>query len=73
MDYVVAQSLISKTRTVEVALNDVSEAVDGIADPQERESYRRVVGELMATCAIKLTMPIVTQHPSLDPDASSAP
>jgi hypothetical protein len=49
-------------------LDEVGSLARQIDDEAERKKFRRHVGETMATLNADVLIPIIQQHPDLDPD-----
>jgi hypothetical protein len=68
MDRKVAEELMRTCLAISQPLNAATQLTDGIANGAERESVRRVIGNLMQTVHLELMRPIIRQYPDLDPD-----
>jgi hypothetical protein len=51
------------------SLNSATSLTAQIGGKDERESFRRAIGNVMQTIYIDLMMPVIKQYPDLDPDS----
>lgn len=65
-----AAALMEHLLALSEPLNKATDLVSGIADHDEQIRIRKVLGLLMTDVYIKLMLPIIQQHPELDPDGT---
>jgi hypothetical protein len=63
-----AKLLIKKLLSLGKPLNSIAETIERITDEAERATLRKGIAEVMARVYTDLELPIIKQHPDLDPD-----
>ena len=68
MNRAIAQSIVNQALTVGHELSLLTEEVARIEDMEEQKTYLRQVGDAMSILNAFVIIPIVKDHPDLDPD-----
>ena len=68
MEKVVAKSLISLAVSMDANITSMFSEVEKITDEAQRAKFKRTVGDIMGFIARGIIVPIVAEHPDLDPD-----
>ena len=64
----IAEPLMSQLLAMSAPLNRATELSQKIVEKDEREQFRKGIGEIMNIIYLQLMNPIIKQHPDLDPD-----
>ena len=68
MERVVAERLMRIYAGIGNLLNEATEVVGTLPDHDEQKRCRRAIGTVMGNVWFDLQLPIVREHPELDPD-----
>jgi hypothetical protein len=68
MDHNTAKLLMKNIMEVNDHLNACTLLSDQIADEKEKKEIRRGIGELLGRIYTDIMIPIISQHPDLDPN-----
>ena len=68
MDKEIARSLISLAVDMDKIIVSMFSEVEKIADSEEKQRYKKAVGDLMGNIARYIIFPLVDTYPDLDPD-----
>lgn len=68
MDRAIAEKLMEQYHLIGDSFNRATEIISTITDTAEQKRLRQPIGKLMANIWTDLMLPIVKEHPDLDPD-----
>ena len=68
MNREIAETLMSQLLAMSDPLNRATELSQKIVEKDEREQFRKGIGEIMNIIYLQLMNPIIKQYPDLDPD-----
>ena len=68
MDRSNAEDLMVALTRIGEMLNDADHVISGLPNGPEKEQSREGLADLMGTLWLRLMLPIVRDHPHLDPD-----
>jgi hypothetical protein len=68
MDRVAAERLMKIYGRLGHVLNEADPILRAIGDEDERKTHLRALGTMMSDVWLNLMLPIVREHPDLDPD-----
>jgi hypothetical protein len=68
MDRGLAELLMRKLLALSEPLNSIAETIERTTDEAEKAVLRKGIAEIMGRVYTDLELPIIKQHPDLDPD-----
>ena len=68
MNREIAETLMNQLLAMSDPLNRATELSQKIVEKDEREQFRKGIGEIMNIIYLQLMNPIIKQYPDLDPD-----
>jgi hypothetical protein len=71
MERATAERLMLIFRGLDAPFNEAAAVIETITDEATKKEFRRALGEVMGHTFTDLMVPIIRQHPDLDPDKDS--
>ena len=63
-----AQELMRSFMALGDSINAIAEKIENIEIEEDKKRFRKAISEIMGTLYIDLMLPIIREHPQLDPD-----
>jgi hypothetical protein len=71
MEKALANKIIQCALSIGEQLNRLTDLSDNVGDETEQREFRRKLGEIMGILYTDIMMPIIKEHPDLDPDKTA--